>query len=180
MNITGSENQNGNVKTKDEIVKAALYLFSRHGYKAVSVRMICDMSKANVSAISYHFGGKEELFRHCLKKNKEENEFDFDSLFNREVRSKEDCVAVIESFVRSFFEHGFKNFDAIKMLIKEAAMDNSIAEGILLELHQKSATGFQSFLVKAQNDGFINKEIDITVVRKIIYSLVAGDRKSVV
>lgn len=49
--------------TKDAILEVALELFALQGYDATSTRQIAAKSNANLSAISYHFGSKEGLYR---------------------------------------------------------------------------------------------------------------------
>lgn len=56
--------------TKEAILDSALELFALQGYDATSTRQIAQKSGANLSAISYHFGSKEGLykasFHHCF------------------------------------------------------------------------------------------------------------------
>ncbi|REK54088.1 MAG: TetR/AcrR family transcriptional regulator [Thermobacillus sp.] len=47
---------------KTRILTAAKKLFARHGYEATTVRQICEEAGANIALISYHFGGKENVF----------------------------------------------------------------------------------------------------------------------
>ncbi|WP_181438712.1 TetR family transcriptional regulator [Paenibacillus sambharensis] len=47
---------------KLRILLAARKLFARQGYDGTSVRQICEEAKVNVALVSYHFGGKENLF----------------------------------------------------------------------------------------------------------------------
>lgn len=47
---------------KARILLAAKKLFALQGYDGTSVRQICDEAGANLSLISYHFGGKEKVF----------------------------------------------------------------------------------------------------------------------
>ncbi|WP_145050119.1 TetR family transcriptional regulator [Paenibacillus xylanexedens] len=47
---------------KTRILLAAKKLFAGQGYDGTSVRQICDEAGANVSLVSYHFGGKEKVF----------------------------------------------------------------------------------------------------------------------
>lgn len=49
--------------TRERILDAALELFGERGLHAASVRDVAKLARANVAAISYHFGGKEELYR---------------------------------------------------------------------------------------------------------------------
>ena len=56
--------------TKSAILQSALELFALNGYDATSTRAIAQKSGANLSAISYHFGSKEGLYKavfaHCF------------------------------------------------------------------------------------------------------------------
>ena len=45
------------------LILAAIELFGRDGYAAVSTRALCEHAGTNVSSIKYHFGGKDELYR---------------------------------------------------------------------------------------------------------------------
>jgi TetR/AcrR family transcriptional regulator, cholesterol catabolism regulator len=47
--------------TKEKIIQEAARLFGERGYDAVSVREIVRAAGANLGAITYHFGGKEDL-----------------------------------------------------------------------------------------------------------------------
>lgn len=49
--------------TRGRILDAALDLFGERGLNGVTVRDIAARAKVNVAAISYHFGGKEALYR---------------------------------------------------------------------------------------------------------------------
>jgi AcrR family transcriptional regulator len=49
--------------TRERILDAALDLFGERGLTGTTVRDIAARAKVNVAAISYHFGGKDELYR---------------------------------------------------------------------------------------------------------------------
>lgn len=53
--------------TRAALVKAAVSVFSEHGYDGGSVRLITERAQANQAAINYHFGGKEGLYRAVLE-----------------------------------------------------------------------------------------------------------------
>ncbi|MHB8838918.1 MAG: TetR/AcrR family transcriptional regulator [Gemmatimonadaceae bacterium] len=46
----------------ERLLAAAADLFAREGFDAVSVRQITSRARANLGAITYHFGSKEALF----------------------------------------------------------------------------------------------------------------------
>lgn len=50
------------------ILEAAGRLFAEHSFSSVSVRRIAKAAGVNLSAIAYHFGGKEELYGAVLRR----------------------------------------------------------------------------------------------------------------
>lgn len=53
--------------TQLKLIEIATPLFATKGFSAVSVREVTDASHINVSAISYHFKGKEGLYQAVLE-----------------------------------------------------------------------------------------------------------------
>ncbi len=56
-----------NESTRARLLAAATELFADHGYRGAPVRAICDLAGANPGAVSYHFGGKRQLYRAVLR-----------------------------------------------------------------------------------------------------------------
>jgi AcrR family transcriptional regulator len=52
--------------SRARILAAAGKLFARHGYAIVSTRALAKVARVNLSAIAYHFGGKQGLYREVL------------------------------------------------------------------------------------------------------------------
>ncbi|MEX1310963.1 MAG: TetR family transcriptional regulator [Candidatus Sulfomarinibacteraceae bacterium] len=57
-----------NSDTKSRLLETAAVLFAENGYRGASVRHICDLARANPGAVSYHFGGKKQLYRTVLRR----------------------------------------------------------------------------------------------------------------
>lgn len=53
--------------TKLALILAAGELFADHGLEATSVRTIAEKAGANIAAINYHFGSKENLYTETLR-----------------------------------------------------------------------------------------------------------------
>jgi len=53
--------------TRERILDAALDLFGERGLTGTTVRDIAGRAKVNVAAISYHFGGKGQLYREVAR-----------------------------------------------------------------------------------------------------------------
>ena len=52
--------------TKEKLIKAAIELFSKFGFDSTTTRMIANKAEVALSAISFHFGTKEELYKASL------------------------------------------------------------------------------------------------------------------
>jgi AcrR family transcriptional regulator len=57
-----------NLTTRERLLRAATRLFADGGYRGASVRDICNQAGANPGAVSYHFGGKRQLYRAVLRR----------------------------------------------------------------------------------------------------------------
>ena len=53
--------------TQQRLLEAAEEVFAEKGYKAASVRAICERAGANIAAINYYFGDKERLYIETVK-----------------------------------------------------------------------------------------------------------------
>lgn len=58
--------------TRRSLLDAARRLFAEHGFWAVTVRDITRAARANLAAVSYHFGDKLSLYREVLTESLEE------------------------------------------------------------------------------------------------------------
>ena len=54
-------------KTHARLLEAAGEIFADRGFRAATIREICERAKANVAAAHYHFGDKEALYLEVLR-----------------------------------------------------------------------------------------------------------------
>jgi AcrR family transcriptional regulator len=54
-------------KTKEKLLCAAIKVFAEKGYDGATVRDICFQVGANVAAVNYYFGSKENLYKYILE-----------------------------------------------------------------------------------------------------------------
>lgn len=53
--------------TRQRLLEAAGEIFAEKGFRAATVREICDRAEANIAAINYHFRDKEGLYTEVLR-----------------------------------------------------------------------------------------------------------------
>jgi TetR/AcrR family transcriptional regulator, regulator of cefoperazone and chloramphenicol sensitivity len=62
-----NEKKNSVSATEKRLLEAAGEIFAERGYRAATVRQICEKARANTAAVNYHFGDKEGLYIAVLR-----------------------------------------------------------------------------------------------------------------
>ncbi|RLE34262.1 MAG: hypothetical protein DRJ61_05535 [Acidobacteria bacterium] len=58
---------NNQPTTRQRLIAAGSTVFADNGFQGAAVRDICNLARVNPGAISYHFGGKRQLYRAVLR-----------------------------------------------------------------------------------------------------------------
>lgn len=108
--------------TRERLIEAASQLFARHGFRGAPVRDICNQARTNPGAVSYHFGGKRQLYRTVLRRAAE----------NLAAAAREGAIAgdgdsdVLET-VRRVFRRVQEDPVAARLLLRDLADGGAIA-----------------------------------------------------
>jgi len=54
-------------KAKEVLLRCATELFAEHGYSGTTIADICKTAEANIAAVNYHFGSKDQIFIESLR-----------------------------------------------------------------------------------------------------------------
>lgn len=71
------------VTTRENLLHYGIKLFSQYGYEATSVRMIAKEANVNLSAISFHFSNKKNLYIACVEHVTQKSNQYYEDAFNR-------------------------------------------------------------------------------------------------
>jgi AcrR family transcriptional regulator len=155
-------------KTKDLILEEAKKQFCEKGYEGASVRDICLAVNANVSAIKYHFGGKEGLYRECFL-HYGESRLSTATRILTTVNSVEELKLRMQLFAEDFIKEWIANPHTTKMICREIENKNPLIEDIFESTFLKVYTTLTGLIIEAQAKGLINKEIDHHAVTSIFF-----------
>lgn len=154
--------------TRDQLLLVALSLFSEKGFEATSVREICDSARANVSAIKYHFGSKEDLYRECFKHFGESRLSTISSILSN-TQSRSEFRANVARYCHDFIESSIANMALTKMVMREIEAQNPLIEDIFQETFLKIFQTFANALNQAKKYGHIRENLDTDVATSLFF-----------
>ncbi len=112
-----------NSTTRQRLLEAASRLFAAQGYRGASIRDICDLARANPGAVSYHFGGKRQLYRTVLRQGAERLTAVTGPPPARDQRPEER----LEEVVRALFSRLRQDEVATRLLLRDLAEGGNVA-----------------------------------------------------
>lgn len=137
--------------TKKRILKTAIKLFAEYGYAGTSTRMIATAADVNLSAISFHYNGKEGLYQETLRflGDRVRNYYDIvyhkvEKDFEEETMTREKAYAYIEDIIDLQLKAAFSSRDrsTVNMVWQEdrgPAGENPLASILFTEVESVMA-----------------------------------------
>lgn len=155
--------------TKKRLITAARTLFAKKGYDATSVKDISKAAHLNVSLVSYHFGGKEGLFKACLE------QFGQERLETaRQVLTPPDSIADMQTKLKEFLEKmilcQLDYPEVIQIIHREAHTNRSFMEPILKNFFLKTFLVLVDFIQIALQKQLIATWVNPTLCANYIFS----------
>ncbi len=137
------------------LLEAAAKLFSKLGLEKTSTRDLARESKANISLISYHFGGKEGLYKEVLKDFALEVQSTMQPLFEEYKKTemtKEFFVKEISFIVQNMISMRKKHPEICQILCREKSngmpLSRDIHEDIFYPLAKRFIQSFETAQTK--------------------------------
>jgi AcrR family transcriptional regulator len=157
----------------DRLLAVARDLFTRRGYEGTSIRDITAGAKANLGAVTYHFGSKQALYYAALASLAE-------PLAERVTRAAESPgrpLDRIEAIMRGFLEHVAVNPGTPTILLRDLASERPVAPPIA-DVMRRNLTAITQAIAAGQQDGSIRpgdpRLLAMSIVAQPFYITVAG------
>ena len=130
--------------TESRLLEAAGEIFAEVGYRAATVRQICEKAGANIAAVNYHFGDKEGLYMVVLRSvpDAHAEKFPADRGLPPGATAEQKLAAYIESLLNRVFDEGRPGWHtkimAREMIEPTRALDTLVTD-VALPVHQELA-----------------------------------------
>lgn len=154
--------------TRDLILDEARKHFCEKGFDGASIRDICVGAKVNVSAIKYHFGDKEGLYRECFKIYGESRLNSAYQILTK-ANSLEELKLRIKLFSEDFIKEGLANMYSTKMICREIENENPLIDDIFQETFLKIYTTLAEMFEDAKEKNLIRKDIDTLIITSAFF-----------
>lgn len=135
---------------RQRLLTAARDLFSQRGYEGTSVRDITSRAKANLGAITYHFGSKEALFHAVIRSIAEP----LVEAVAGAAQSPGGALARIEAITRAAAQHIQANPWAPRVMLRELAGGGPLPPPMIQAWKRNIAT-LVGLITAGQQDGSI-------------------------
>lgn len=148
---------------RDRLIAASLKLFANKGFHACSIREICQEAKANISLVSFHFGGKDGLLDTIFEELVEQ---DFNKLEThlKDPTSIEDVKIRLELFLNAYIDFSIKHHDVISLYLEELERGTPQAMAIMPKTYGKLWTSLNAFFKDAQMRNLIDQNLDVEII----------------
>lgn len=147
--------------TKGCLIKAAQNLFAKLGFAATSVKQIADDAKVNASLVSYHFGGKEGLYKACLETEAETITNFFDKYISG-FSSKAEYKLKLKMFIEDIVNRNLEAKDVGCIIRRDIEMDP--IDPVIFEVFKKTIVPmFEKLIVfiqKGQEAGYLRSDLE--------------------
>jgi TetR/AcrR family transcriptional regulator, regulator of cefoperazone and chloramphenicol sensitivity len=127
-------------ETRQRLLEAAGEVFAERGFRATTVREICQRAKANLAAVNYHFGDKERLyaavlqytFRYAIEK------YPLDLGLGADATVEERLQAFIRSHLFGFLDEGLPAWHG-RLMAREMAEPTGMLDTLVDQMIRPKA-----------------------------------------
>jgi len=134
-------------KAKEKLIESAIHVFAEHGYRGGKVADIVQGAKANIAAVNYHFGSKDQLFVQALRQAYAEANKAYPSKGDlpKTASPEEKIAAIARAILRRSLDLG-KAGDFNRIMSRTIHVPGSPVELILMEVRNLELDYIESVL----------------------------------
>ena len=148
------------------LLKSAAKLFCKNGLDKTSTRDIAQESKVNISMISYHFGGKEGLYKQVLMdfaKNIEAGSTEILDSFKGQEMTKGSFYKEISAIIDHMIQTRIHHPEICTMLSRDKIEGMPLSQEIHEQIFYPLVLKFLDLMTRAQEKKIVRTDINPTL-----------------
>ncbi|MGE4130398.1 MAG: TetR/AcrR family transcriptional regulator [Bdellovibrionales bacterium] len=153
--------------TKYLLLKAATKLFAAKGYAGTVLKDIADEADVNISLISYHFDGKEGLYRSCLDRFGKER-LELAERILRPAENYEEIKVRLQMFIEQMLSCFVDEPDLTMIIHRECELGLPVAKDIFATTFQKVFECLVDFFKSAVKRGILRGDVDPFIAASLL------------
>ena len=159
---------------RERLLHVGRELFCKRGFDGTSIREVTSQANANLGAVTYHFGSKEEFYHAVISSMGEE----FAQALVKASQSHGTALDRIEAVVRAALSQIVSKPSAPTLILRELANDGPMPAP-LINLFKRNAGVVASLIAEGQKAGSIRDGnpalLAISVISQPFFFNVAGN-----
>jgi AcrR family transcriptional regulator len=145
------------METEKRLLAAAGEIFAEHGYRAATIRQICEKAGANLAAVNYHFGDKEGLYMAVLRSvpSAQAEKYPSNVGLPAKAGAEQKLRAYIRSLLHRVFDEGRPGWHAkiiAREMIEPTRAFDALVEEAARPVHNELASIVRELLGSATTD----------------------------
>jgi len=157
-----------NDDSKQRLLSAAKKLFADFGFDGTKVRDIADAAGVNLSLVSYHFDGKEGLYRAVIDQFGRERLAAAERLM-QSVSSAEELKVRVKMLLAEIMNVHLAEPHLTLIVHREIESNVPFAKDVFEQTFLKCFSNCVSFFKSAQKQGIIRKDIDVVTLTTLLH-----------
>jgi AcrR family transcriptional regulator len=159
--------------TERRLLEAAGEIFAEYGYRAATIRQICEKAGANIAAVNYHFGDKERLYVAVLRSvpDAHAEKYPVTKGLKPGASAEERLAAYVTSLLYRVFDVGRPGWHskimAREMIEPTRALDTLVAE-IARPVHRELASITRDLLGSAAGEDAV-RLCTLSILSQCVY-----------
>lgn len=154
--------------TRELLIQNAKTLFAAKGFDGTTVKDIADLAEVNISLISYHFQGKEGLYRTCLELFGKARLALAERVLQNPLSAEEFRIR-LEMFAVELLSGHVEEPELSRIVARECDMGFSIAQDIFKNTFLKIFETLVNFFRSAQKLGILRKDLDMDIIVGVLF-----------
>lgn len=157
--------------SKAQLLDAAKGLFARHGLEGATVREIAAKANASLCLVSYHFGGKEGLYRACLEEfGKARLELARKILVP--AGTAQDVRERVGRLVDLYLDSVAEDPEIHRLIQREVEAGLPIAKDVYERTFLKLLRALHGFFEAAQEKGILRRDLDAFTLVAMVHGTI--------